>query len=751
MLVAVGTPLIVLGWTALVLANYLAGHPWMWNADWLVKAVIPPCVPWRSALGADRGVALVRALALVAVWAAGAFAAGHRLGRLMRMPAEEGPVRLLLGLGLTAAGWLGLGLAGLWFPRVAWVVVAAGTCVWVVGHGRRSLAGAGRIRPGWWVLLLLPMVWVTLAGATVPETEMDPVRYHLGLPERFARAHRILVPERNIFASFPLNVSMLYGSLELCGGQEAAKVFNWSLLWAGAWFAFTLAGGGAAGRIAALAWSAVPVVWVHGSMAFAELSVMAFECGALALLLAGAARGGGTTRLGAVSGLLAGFALGCKYQAVQAVVPLFALWFVLGRRWTAAASFAAAAAVAVLPWLAKNWLWMGNPVHPILSGRWPDLEDASAALAASRFRSEDVLGGRDVWHALAAPWTIGLASDRLNTYPFGPILLLSVPWLAAGLRGRTAALGWYAVGFVAAWGATTAGWGRYLVGVLPAWFAVAALAARRTDARLTPVARVLARAGAAAAIAAGWVLGASTVFQRQNPLEVAVGCMPADRSLVWRISPPRHALPSMRSLCDRIPAGRRFYAYGRAAIAYVPREWHCDYEHDTPLFQRLLKASRDPGELRKRFRQRGLDAFYHDLAGGVTMSEVGRILPWTAREIGLWQEFFRLYCDPVVQDEVEGENVTIYGYLLRDVPAEAARLPQGMVWPHLPGLERALVDGDRLHALGQREGARRYYEAAAGVLPGYAWVHQRRAAVCRELGRTGEARRAEADLRRLGG
>ncbi len=756
MLEAVGTPLLVLGWTALVLANYLAGHPWVWNADWLAKAVIPPCVPWRAPLGAERALALARAAALVAVWAAGVFAAGHRLGALVRCPAEEGPIRLLLGLGLAALGWLGLGLAGLWFPRVGWAGVAAGAAVWIVIHGRRALAGAVRVRPGWWMLLLLPMIWVTLAGATSPETELDPVRYHLGLPERFARAHRILVPERNIFASFPLNVSMLYGSLELCGGAEAAKLFNWSLLWAGSWFAFTFAGGGAAGRLAALAWTAVPVVWVHGAMGFAELAVTAFECGALLLLVAGVARGGGSSRLGAVSGILAGFALGCKYQAVHAVVPLFVLWVVLGRRWTAPAAFAAGASSAVLPWLVKNWLWMGNPVHPIFSGRWPDLEDASAALAASRFRPEEVLGGGDLSHAFASPWTVGLVSDRLNTYPFGPILLLSLPWLVAGLAGRAASLAWYAVGFVAAWGATTAGWGRYLIGALPAWFAVAAVAARRTDAALPATARVFARAGAAAAIAAGWALGASVIFQRQNPLEVACGCVPADRSLVWRISPPRHALPSLRALCDRIAPGRRFYAYGRATVAYVPREWHCDYEHDTPLFQRLIKASRDPADLRKRFRQRGLDAFYYDLAGGVTFAEVGGMLPWTAREIALWQEFLRQYGELAVRDEVEGENVALYGYVLRRAPEAAARLPRGTVWPHLPGLERALVEGDRIHARGDLEGARRYYEAAAAVLPGYAWVHQRLAEVARALRRPAdaagaEAAEAEAALRRLGG
>jgi len=749
MLEVVGTPLIVLGWTVLVLANYLAGHPWLYNADWIGKAFIPPCAPWRAPFAAARGAELLRSAGILAAWAAAVFAAGHRLGRLVRLPAEEGAVRLLLGMGVAAGAMLGLGLAGIWFPPVVRVLIAAGAAVWVFAHGRRALAAAAW--PGWWILLFLPAAWVTLAGAVSPETEFDPIRYHLGLPELFGRVHRIVVPERNIFASFPLNASMLFGSLELCGGQPAAKLLNWSLLWAGSWFAFTFAGGGGAGRLAALAWMAIPVVWVHGATAFAELTVTAFECGALLVLVAGVARGGGTVRLAAASGLLAGFALGSKYQAVQAAAPLFVLWFVLGRRWTAGAVFAVAAAVPVVPWLLKNWLWMGNPVHPIMAGVFPGLEDASRALAQSRFRPEEVMGGTDVWHALAAPWRQGLTTDRINSYPFGPVVVLSLPWLAAGLAGRSATLGWYAAGFVGAWAATTAGWGRYLIGALPAWVAAAAVAARRTDARMTPGSRVFLRAGAGVALVAGHLMGAVTVFQRQNPLEVAAGCVSPDRDLERRVAPAHRGLPALRDLCGRMAPGTRFYAYGRTAVAYVPRDWHCDYEYDTPLFQFLIKASRDPGELRKRFRQRGLAAFHYDMAGGVTQSEVAGLLPWTAREITLWQEFFRLYGEPKVRVESGGEKVAIYGWLLRRAPDPAGRLLSGEIWPHLPGLERALVEGDRLHARGDRAGARRYYEGAAEFLPGYAWAHQRVAALAREQGRAEAARLAEALLRRLGG
>jgi hypothetical protein len=207
----------------------------------------------------------------------------------------------------------------------------------------------------------------------------------------------------------------------------------------------------------------------------------------------------------------------------------------------------------------------------------------------------------------------------------------------------------------------------------------------------------------------------------------------------------------MRDLCAALPPGEKFYAWGRTIVAYVPREWHCDYENDTPVFQFMLKGARDPAELRKRFRQRRLGGFYHDVGGGVTQSEVGGLLPWTPREITLWQEFFRLYAVNVVRVESEPENVALYGYVLRRTPDPAARLFRGLMWPHLPGLERALVEGDHLHAIGDLAGARRYYEGAAGVLPGYAWVHQRLAELAREQHRPADVRTAEAALRKLGG
>ncbi|MCH7839288.1 MAG: hypothetical protein IID38_03500, partial [Planctomycetes bacterium] len=73
-----------------------------------------------------------------------------------------------------------------------------------------------------------------------------------------------------------------------------------------------------------------------------------------------------------VSGVLAGFAAGCKYTAVpMVIVPLvFGAILMTNRlrdRITGSFTLAAAALMALSPWLVKNQVMTGNPVFPLLN------------------------------------------------------------------------------------------------------------------------------------------------------------------------------------------------------------------------------------------------------------------------------------------------------------------------------------------------------------------------------------------------
>jgi len=734
------TSALALGWSALVLVAYVPGHPSLFHLEWLRQVLVPPCPPWRAPYLAEGAIAALGAGLVLGAANAGWWSAGHSLGRWLRTGmngAGEGVIRLLLGMAVAALGWLGLGLTGLWAPAVAGAVLAGSLLTLRPRRVSQALPGARsllRSPAAWgWAALLLPAAWVTLAGALAPETEFDPLRYHLGLADHYVRIHRVVFREWFIFSSFPLNVSMLFGGLKLLGGDRAAKLLNWELLGLLARQVWILSADPAVGRWTVAALLAVPLVWVHATMGFAELLLANAVGAALLVRLRSRSASGAAT-----SGVLAGLALGTKYQAVQGVVPLVVAWAGPGPRGRVKrlAVFVSVAAVTGAAWGAKNWWFTGNPVHPLLSGTLPDLEDASRALARSRFSATEILGGRGVLSWLAAPWNVLVRGDRPATYPFGPVMMILFPWALLAMVRRPLAR--FAGGFVVLWALSTAGWNRYLIAALPAYVAAAVAVMPAGAARL----------GLAAAVITGHMLGALTVYQRQNPTALACGCEDPTTYLPTRA--PFRAR-SMHEAGRRLGAGERYYAYGELVTYYAVREGIADYESDTPLIQRLVQASWSPGAIRKKLRQRGIAAVLHNAPGGVTTSAVAQMRPWTARDVGIYQEFFRGFAVAEWRLEEPGANEYVTWYRLRRTADPQGRLSRGRVWPHLPALESVLAPGDALYGRGDRAGALRAFEAACEAYPGYAWAQQRVADVAREAGRTAEAAHAAAAVRRLGG
>ncbi len=729
---------VFLMWSALVLWNYLPGHPFLWNADWLRKAYLPPCPPWDAPFLLERARTALAAAAVTLLFLLTAHAAGRRLAGWLRLARAPEPVTLLLGWGALSLGGLGAGLAGGWFAPVAWAVLLAGGIA-----GRRAPARwwtAFRAARGWWMAAALPAAYVTFAGALAPETELDAVRYHLGLPAAFIAQHRVFVPERMMFASFPLNASMAFGEVMLAGGQPAAKLLNWSLLWIVALLAHRLAGGGTPGRLAALLWLGVPVVLVHAAMGFAELTATAFLTAALALLRAGA---GMSRRTG--SAVLAGFALGTTYRAVHGAIPLAILWALAGRP----VRFPAAALLPVLPWLCKNWLIAGNPVHPIAAGPLGSLEDETISLGRSVFRMADLLP-RDA-PPLTGAWHLLGAGDRGGSYPLGPVVAAGLPLVAAGILGAARRPAIYALLFAAVWIVTTPGWGRYLIGALPAGCAAAAAVAAPLLTRGTPLLRSVGLFLLFVLFVCSSLLGGSVIFQRHFPVPHAWGCETGVEYLAGRIAPPPYGAAILNTAGRVVPPGDRLYLWGMVTTAFSPRRAHADYEHSTPLFQSIVRETRDADHIRRRFRQRRWTAFLHDLSGGVSAAASADLLPWTPRMIAGWQAFVRRHLVLAEKIEVEPANVYLQLYTVRPRPDPAARIPRGGTWPHLPGMERLLVPGDIAYDAKEMKRALAVYESVARECPDYAWAWQRIAVVAKELGHAHRAREAASRLRALGG
>ncbi len=432
----------ILGWMMLVLSLYY----------WVHKPLTPALA---EALG---GVLLdLASTAAVALVAAGT---GQRLLRGFDRSGWSAPERLalagMLGLGALSMAIAGvgalmlnalsaglvLGVLGLWSRRdlAAWLREARG---WVQG----GLPRAGWERGLAWAAVAL--LGMALALATLPPSKWDTLTYHLAGPQQYVEHGRFYAAPHNHFLGFPQGVETLYaGQLALTGRLSGAGLLHhWMgllmLMIAGGMAA--RAGGRAAGWVAVILLLSAYSIWLELTFAYADLLPAAYGLGALAAVQTWDAEGRRSWRWLVLAGALAGMAMGCKYTAIWLGGALGALVLWLGRRDGARASiqraaiFGAAAALLVLPWLARNAVWYHNPFYPFF------------------FDSGEVDSLRQSWYAqprsgliyTSAAWQIPilplaatvLGGEGKYTYGFeiGPWFVVLTPLVALVWRRLTRA------------------------------------------------------------------------------------------------------------------------------------------------------------------------------------------------------------------------------------------------------------------------------------------------------------------------
>lgn len=316
---------------------------WFFGALAVFYVIQKPFTPAAAAAMAGAGLHLLAAgwLGLLGL------GLGHRLLRWLG-PAGLSTGEILVlgsGLGLGALGLLtlGLGLAGLfyrWLFLALSLLLAAG--LWPDYRALyRRLRRWRPKRPG--RLVAVYVVGVGLAAlltALLPPVDWDGLFYHLAAPRLFIEQGVIRpgfdVPHFN----FPFLAEMLFSYAMLLAGDIAAKLVHtgYGLLLAGLVY---LAAGRLLGRAAA--WPAVlvllsmPMVPVLAGWAYNDLALAFYQVAALYALLrsrqemgeSGPAGAGLNLRWLALSGLLAGLALGLKYTGfvTPLTLGLLLLWW----------------------------------------------------------------------------------------------------------------------------------------------------------------------------------------------------------------------------------------------------------------------------------------------------------------------------------------------------------------------------------------------------------------------------------------
>lgn len=737
-----------------------------------------------SAAGQVRAaIGHLSAMGLMAVFALACAGTGRPVVRWLGAGRAGPPfaLRILFGFGVSGAWLLGLAVTGLWHPVVMLLLpgvmaateirrgmkhaegrgsgdtVLKGTGVPGMSRSVRSVPG-----PAW---LAFGSVIPGLLSAFLPDVSGDPDKVHLAAVSQWLIARRLDGFAPSVGIHFPMTVELHDAFALLAGRTELAHLFHLvPFLAAVAMIAGRAAavGGPAAGWLAGLGVMTLGTVGEQIGTAKSDLGAAAFlVAGAMAAVApAGGARF-------AAAGALFGIGAACKINgmAVAATVAVLAAFLPgrgSGRRFL---PWIAGTALPVLPWVAKNWLFFGDPVWPALSGRLPGtLWDATDARALALLMGDaEMTRGR--WAGLPSQFARGLALAQ-------PAAALAIPVVVAGIGAAAPGTRWLAGLGVAAFAAVAAAAPFEVLRLaLPAWMLMIAAGS-------VPVAAAAGRwksgrarlAGWGAAILA-WVPLAGNLMSYPEPgLAVAWLTGVVDRTSYHRAAWTSY--DEVRAAVAALPDARRIILMGDGRFS----RYRCRVVTERfPGRNFGWEAAGDAATAARvavRMRQLGCGWIVYNVVWEPFPHPVETAWTWDDRRLAVWREFAARYLEvvrpPVGADEPNGGFA-----LLRLRSRPLARAPERMAY--LPGLQsltfpfmqagltgRAAEGADLalavtrrvpgIHALADLAGTfcdlqERWTDVARvlrpGVLDGYAGLHSRERWVraMDRLGRGAEARR----------
>jgi hypothetical protein len=338
---------------------------------------------------------LAAALTVATCYAAGA-ALIALLGVSLRR-AERLPLAFLLGAACMHFGVFALFALGFAIPPV-FLVLAGGVIAGAYYYGRRVHGSTKRfpthnqINPkkfSWmeslpalgYAAIFATFSALYFINAWAPEASADGSAYHLELVARYLDSGGFVPITTNLYAGFGQGAEMLYAPAFALGGHSAPALVHFS-------FAIALVLGMLAygrkigkwwvGAGAALLVYVSPVVGRDASSAYVDVAAAATSFSVFYWLEIWdeSANGDGPAtemrsddRALVAAGLLAGYAYAIKYTGGSLVV--YALCFVAWRTWKRGRNRArpllvigAWAAAMILPWMIKDWIYLGDPVAP---------------------------------------------------------------------------------------------------------------------------------------------------------------------------------------------------------------------------------------------------------------------------------------------------------------------------------------------------------------------------------------------------
>lgn len=217
------------------------------------------------------------------------------------------------------------------------------------------------------LLALAVMLLLNALGTLSPEVRFDPLAYHLQVPRLWLNTGRMVEVPENGHSYFPYGFEMLYAWSLSLGSDSAAKAMHFAAGVSGTlWCARIGRRVGASPLYAAAFYYFIHSISYLSTTTYIDLATGMYALAAIAILVESFRAP--LLRTTILTGIFTGAAMTTKYTAWPLVgVPVGLAVVVLGRRRPAhVVAFAMAALIPLLPWIARNIAYVGNPVAPLM-------------------------------------------------------------------------------------------------------------------------------------------------------------------------------------------------------------------------------------------------------------------------------------------------------------------------------------------------------------------------------------------------
>jgi hypothetical protein len=654
-------------WTAVVAFIYLKKGEGPLYSPALCLRLLPPV--WEI----DLAVSVVHIRHLLQLLLAVVVLAGVGRGLLKSLRIsvlnriETLSVSYALGIGVLGLGVFALGIAHLWNEVSLWALTA-GLAI-LAGISNRDLLRTRSAAPASEVgalfagvgSKLVAVLVVLLFGvfgfyALAPEISYDSLVYHLALPSLYELEGGLIPTPTNLYSGIPLHTELVFGWGVTLSDGILAKLLHWSL---GLGLAVGFLGAGVrlrkplAGWLACAVFFSTPLVGINlwkTSIDVASAYMVFLSAYALLVHLGEVEGSVSRTGLWTLSACFTGLAMSMKYTNWPLLIVLLVIFAAMRTDWKDMIRYAGISLAFVVPWIAKNWLFYGNPLFPYFQEIWrpntgyPVDWRALQADAAGRNWTSIVTGGPTAWlDVLLHPWIISMRGGSDADF-VGSLYLIFLPGLLL-FKGRTResrVATWVLLGLWLSWWPLTALPRFFIPGLAVFAFLIGVLAL--AEGRLVPW--TVSVIVALALDNFFWGLAAA---EHSGARPYLLGRMTAEDYLSRsHYTYPTPYFLSARWINQHTPAEARVLVIGDARGYYLERRFRSSSALDTDLFTDWVKNAATAEALRDRVGREGITYLLVNLAEAMRLKKNPGLTP---EAIDRMDEFFRKYTRQLFVDD----------------------------------------------------------------------------------------------------